>query len=452
MSTEQVESLWSGLFDNSGQPLSGGKVYTYAAGTSTPKNLFGTQDQTLAAGNPITLDSFGRALVYGDGSYKFVVDDANDVTQYTMDNLTYGTSGAGGGASGGDTHWGGPSSGSGNNFTINPFPAVTGYVQGDRFTFIAASTNTGPVTLSVNGLAAIGIRRGPAGSVLTAGDIQAGNIVDVIYNASGPYFLPTNGTDFLLHLNPTDQGLLSPASVLTQGAGFAMTPNTTDGADLGYQQFGHLTADRGAHLVMYGNEHATGKGSANLTAGNVAGSAVAIRTTGPQNINLVTDNATRWLVDSTGKLLPASSNLYDIGAAANEVRNLYLAGDLIKGVGTWTPVFAAAGMTVTDITPSTADYCRFGPFMFIRLSINFTLGGAAHNQILITLPMTAAVVDGVGGAFGCNIEDGGGVTVTNGGRWRIADAGHLLVFKPGVPNFTLGVNAAINIQGFYRVV
>lgn len=85
----QVEALWSGLTDNSGEPLAGGKVYTYSAGTTTPKSLYVDANKAKAATNPVVLDAYGRSLSFGDGAYKFIVKTSADVTLYTIDGLFY---------------------------------------------------------------------------------------------------------------------------------------------------------------------------------------------------------------------------------------------------------------------------------------------------------------------------------------------------------------------------
>lgn len=74
-------------FDSNGQPLSGGKLYTYIAGTSTPKTTYSDRAGTTANSNPVILDSNGEANVYGVGSYKFVLKDSEDVTLETIDNV-----------------------------------------------------------------------------------------------------------------------------------------------------------------------------------------------------------------------------------------------------------------------------------------------------------------------------------------------------------------------------
>lgn len=76
-------------FDTNGNPLSGGKLYTYAAGTTTP--LATTKD---AAGtpntNPIILDQYGQCDIWlSTASFKLLLKDSGDVTQpgWPVDNV-----------------------------------------------------------------------------------------------------------------------------------------------------------------------------------------------------------------------------------------------------------------------------------------------------------------------------------------------------------------------------
>lgn len=85
----QVDVLWSGLRNNSGQPLAEGKVYTYSAGTTSNKAVYTDQAATTPAANPLILDANGRAQVYANGEYKFRIDDSDDNTIQTLDNLVY---------------------------------------------------------------------------------------------------------------------------------------------------------------------------------------------------------------------------------------------------------------------------------------------------------------------------------------------------------------------------
>jgi len=74
--------------DNSGNPLSGGKLYSYLAGTSTPAATYSDVDLTTPNANPTILDAGGRASVYLSAtSYKFVLKSSADATIYTQDNV-----------------------------------------------------------------------------------------------------------------------------------------------------------------------------------------------------------------------------------------------------------------------------------------------------------------------------------------------------------------------------
>ena len=82
------------FFDNSGNVLTGGKLYTYLAGTTTPAVTYTTNSGVTAHSNPIILDAAGR--ISGSGEiwltagvqYKFVLTDANNVQLWTVDNLS----------------------------------------------------------------------------------------------------------------------------------------------------------------------------------------------------------------------------------------------------------------------------------------------------------------------------------------------------------------------------
>lgn len=76
-------------YDNNGMPLAGGKLYTYAAGTTTPKAAFQDAAGTIPHENPITLNAKGEALVYFSGAYKLDLKTATGVqiTGYPVDNF-----------------------------------------------------------------------------------------------------------------------------------------------------------------------------------------------------------------------------------------------------------------------------------------------------------------------------------------------------------------------------
>ena len=87
------------FFDNNGNPLSGGKLYTYAAGTTTPLASYTTSAGNVPHTNPIILDSAGRVpggqiwLTDGNVDYKFLLETSASVLVGTFDNIPVAISG-----------------------------------------------------------------------------------------------------------------------------------------------------------------------------------------------------------------------------------------------------------------------------------------------------------------------------------------------------------------------
>lgn len=76
-------------FDADGNPLAGGKLYTYQAGTTTPQATYTDSTGSTPNANPVVLDANGEATLWVDPelSYKFVLKTSADVTQWTVDNV-----------------------------------------------------------------------------------------------------------------------------------------------------------------------------------------------------------------------------------------------------------------------------------------------------------------------------------------------------------------------------
>ena len=79
------------FFTDDGASLSGGKIYTYAAGTTTPQATFTSVLGSAANPNPIILDSAARLpedLWLTEGLlYRFVLTDSNDVQIGVYDDI-----------------------------------------------------------------------------------------------------------------------------------------------------------------------------------------------------------------------------------------------------------------------------------------------------------------------------------------------------------------------------
>jgi hypothetical protein len=81
------------FFNDSGVILSGGKLYSYAAGTTTPQATYTSASGSTAHTNPIILNSAGRVAtgeiwLTAGSNYKFALYTSADVLITTWDNIT----------------------------------------------------------------------------------------------------------------------------------------------------------------------------------------------------------------------------------------------------------------------------------------------------------------------------------------------------------------------------
>lgn len=80
------------FFSDSGVPLNGGKLHSYAAGTTTPQTCYTSATGATPHTNPIILNSAGRIAsgeiwLTAGSNYKFVLTDSSDVLIATWDNV-----------------------------------------------------------------------------------------------------------------------------------------------------------------------------------------------------------------------------------------------------------------------------------------------------------------------------------------------------------------------------
>lgn len=166
------------FFDSNGDPLVGGKIYTYVAGTTTAKATYTTNTGAVANTNPIILDSAGRTpneiwLEVGV-QYKFILQTSTNVLIGTYDNLPaindpYSINSLLSNVTGTNT------------IAATATPTLTAYAAGQVYSFIAANTNTSTVTISIDGLTAKSVTKNGA-TALSAGDIRAGMLCWVEYD------------------------------------------------------------------------------------------------------------------------------------------------------------------------------------------------------------------------------------------------------------------------------
>lgn len=177
----QVDFLLPGFRDSSGNSLAGGKVYSYEAGTSTLKALANVSDGGTFHTNPLILDARGAAAAWGNGKYKFIIKDADDVTQYTWDNLDYSKPED-------SNFYSGASTGSSNAYVLSPSPAIASLEDGAVYTFIANHASTGAATVNVSGLGVKSLVRSDGSTAINTGDITNQMLTDIRWIASSNHF------------------------------------------------------------------------------------------------------------------------------------------------------------------------------------------------------------------------------------------------------------------------
>ena len=70
-----------------GDPLFAGQIFTYAAGTLTPKTTYQDQALTIENTNPVVANARGEVVMYGSGTYRVILKDYFGNTIYDRDNI-----------------------------------------------------------------------------------------------------------------------------------------------------------------------------------------------------------------------------------------------------------------------------------------------------------------------------------------------------------------------------
>ncbi len=76
--------------DENGDPLAGAQLYTYLSGTTTPAAVYSDAALTVPHSNPVIADSggvFDAIFLDPDVTYRFKLDDADNVQQYQQDDI-----------------------------------------------------------------------------------------------------------------------------------------------------------------------------------------------------------------------------------------------------------------------------------------------------------------------------------------------------------------------------
>lgn len=230
--------------DADGNPLSGGKVYTYEAGTTTPKSSFTNSAALTPNANPVILDSEGYANIWLDGTYRIDIYSSADTLISTTDNVSNdrGEKGDAGTISIADA------GGTVDAITADYTPNITlSDLQICAIRSAGANTVTNP-TFAPDGLTARTIVKN-GGSALVAGDIGADGTV---------HFLQYDLTN-------TRWELLNPAAPAGKTVGTTDTQTLTNkaiavGGGNDIQQQRKIVATTRDTATASGNQAITGAG------------------------------------------------------------------------------------------------------------------------------------------------------------------------------------------------
>jgi hypothetical protein len=186
------------FLDANGAPLTGGLLYSYLSGTTTPATTYTSRDGGTNNTNPIVLDAAGRtpAEIWLDGGvlYKFVLTSSTYAQIGTYDSIP---------AINDTTSISNLITVAGTNaLTGLATPTLGGYAAGAQYSFIAQNTNTAAVTIDIDTLGVKSITKFGT-TALAAGDIQAGALTLIEYDGTRFQLLNVTNNNFKYISEPT---------------------------------------------------------------------------------------------------------------------------------------------------------------------------------------------------------------------------------------------------------
>lgn len=286
--------------------------------------------------------------------------------------------------------------------TYSPAPRVLR--AGMMFNLKAGFTNTGAFTLNINGIGAIAVKRGPTLADPLAGDIQASDIMELLYD----------GTRFILLSSTADGSSIgawtSVASAATTNIGAVNSQNVlitgtttitafdsvADGVTRNVRFGGALTLTHNATTLQL-------PGLANIVT--VAGDRAVFTSTGGGN----------WICtnyERANGLKISNTNVVSGASAINFGQtNLNYYEE-----GTWTPSDqSGAGLT---FTVTNARYTRIGRICHVECFLNFPTTASGLGAIIGGLPFTA---NGFGtGVISCSVSGINALARFDAGQSRFA--------------------------------
>lgn len=405
------------FFDSNGDILSGGLLYVYTAGTTTPATTWTSNSGASTNVNPIVLDSAGRTpneiWVNSGVTYKFVLKTSTGTLIGTYDNIP---------AIDDPTVFNNLITVTGTNTLIGTStPPYTAYVAGMTISFVAANTNTNAVTIDVDGLGAKNIYTGSA-APLSGGELVAGRIIQLEYD----------GTRFQLQVGSIADGSVTTAKI----ANGAVTPAKLSTGGPSWDASGNFTAA--------GNFTATGSVKATAT-GVIFPDSTTQATAAPASVDVQTFNSTATWTKPSGGYRMARIQVWGGGGGGARASTANAAPP--GGGGAYNEVTVPLSYLAASFT-ATVGSGGAG-----ATSTNSGATGGQSSVPLATAVNGRTTIDaygGGGGGVGGGSGGGGGGQLSAGLSGLVGTPGSPIIYVSGGP-FGIGSdNSAMAAGGFWN--
>jgi hypothetical protein len=386
----------SGVFtiNTAGQPV--------ITGTTISSTTFNTLTADLATGLTTALTKDGQSTPtanIGMGAFKItnlaagtVASDAARLDQVQGGAATFIT------VAGIDT------------LTGTVVPALSAYATGNQFSFVVANTNTGAVTINVDGIGAKAITR-TGTTALVAGDMVAGQAVEIIYD--GTRFQLVNGNSFTNVKVSGTLGVTGVATFTAQPIVSSLTaslPVFTD-ASKGLTSTGVVPIASGGTNAITAT---AAKISLEVISAATGSEILPTGTTGQRDAS----PAAGYLRFNTTSTEFEGYN----GTAWSSVGGSAITNDTTTATNLYPAFLGATTGTATAIYTGNANLLYKPSTGELQARVPVALNGLFVNATTLVSSYTIASgqsANSVGGSSGFTIPGGLSVTISSGSRWVV---------------------------------